>query len=309
MATSSTSRASTARLVSAVGLWPLRALWLAVPAVTGVGIGATIDRFDDPAPIVIEAALWAGWFIGLVASLAPTAASLTALRMVSPALVFAPLLIGIADGDWPTGVIMAIGYGAVVATAAFLPVVGDRMVNGSAYGSERRMTLRPPGFALLGPIELGWSASFGSIAAAVWLLAGGWWAGGAVVAIGAAAITTLVVRSLHQLARRWVVFVPAGFVLHDHVVPAESILLRRSIVASLGPATAPLDDDTVDLSGGARGLVLEVALTEPVPFALRADGALRATEATRLAFTPTLPGAVLAEARVRAIKIGAAGPD
>jgi hypothetical protein len=33
--------------------------------------------------------------------------------------------------------------------------VGDRMVNGSSYGDERRMPLRPPGVLLLGPFELG----------------------------------------------------------------------------------------------------------------------------------------------------------
>jgi hypothetical protein len=108
------------------------------------------------------------------------------------------------------------------------------------------------------------------------------------------------------------VFVPAGFVIHDHVIPVESILLRRTIIDSLGPATlgttGQTTEDAVDLSGGARGLALEVAVNEPVVFGLRA-GARRDvvnTEATRLVFTPTLPGAVLTEARIRAIPIGVA---
>lgn len=290
-----------------LGLWPLRVFWLALPLAVGPGIGPAIDRFEDPGPLVAEVCLWLVWFLGLVATLTPSAASLTVVRIAAPAVIGLVLIAGVVTGDWAPARLAALAAGVLVTGAAFLPVVGDRMVNGSAYGSERRMTLRPPAFALLGPVQFAWLLVFAGFVTGPWLLAAGRYVlGGVAVAVGAVAVW-LGVRVLHQLARRWLVFVPAGFVIHDHVVPVESILLRRTIVSSLGPATVPVADDAVDLTGGAWGLSLEVALAEPVPFGLRGRGRdVETTEADRLVFTPTLPGAVLTEARIRAIHIGLA---
>jgi hypothetical protein len=100
------------------------------------------------------------------------------------------------------------------------------------------------------------------------------------------------------------VFVPAGFVIHDHVLLVESILMRRATIAALGPATSPVPETAVDLSGGAYGLALEVSTREPVSFGRRVYRTIVNTETDRIIFTPTLPGAVLTEARIRAIRIG-----
>ena len=63
-----------------------------------------------------------------------------------------------------------------------------------------------------------------------------------------------------------------------------------------------------DLSGGAWGLALEVATREPVMFGAAVSRQVVNTETDRIVFTPTLHGAVLTEARIRAIRIGLA-PD
>ncbi|MDH3681255.1 MAG: hypothetical protein OEV40_15050, partial [Acidimicrobiia bacterium] len=230
--------------------------------------------------------------------------SLTVCRILAPGMAAVPLLAGVATGDWSPRLVAAIAGGLLIAAVAYLPLVGDRMVNGSAYGSERRMTLRPPAFVLLGPVELAWLVVFAGLVTGPFLLASGRTALGTVAVVLGAGAVWLGGRALHQLARRWVVFVPAGFVIHDHVIPAESILLRRPNVESLGPAPSPLGDDAVDLSGGASGLALEVVVDEPVRFSRRIGGEVVSTEATRIVFTPTLPGAVLTEARVRALRIG-----
>src|SRR5690606_42064115 len=70
------------------------------------------------------------------------------------------------------------------------------------------------------------------------------------------------VRSLHTLARRWLVFVPAGMVIHDPLALVDPILLRRGSVRSFGPA--PADTDAVDLTAGAAGLALEARPDDPV---------------------------------------------
>jgi hypothetical protein len=178
------------------------------------------------------------------------------------------------------------------------------MINGSAYGSERRMALRPPGFALVGPVQGAWLAVAAGLLSGPWLVAAGqWFAGLVAVAVGAVLVWAGV-RVLHQLARRWIVFVPAGFVLHDHTLLVESVLMQRSTVAALGPAGDPLSEDATDLSGGAYGLALEVVLREPARFGLRVKREVRDISSSRLVFTPTLPGAVLTEARIRAVSIG-----
>ncbi|MEL7155635.1 MAG: hypothetical protein AAFN30_03445, partial [Actinomycetota bacterium] len=179
------------------------------------------------------------------------------------------------------------------------------MINGSAYGSERRMALRAPGFALVGPVPAVWAALFAATAG-LWLAAlDGRWLAAAGLAVVTAVVGWLGWRVLHQLARRWLVFVPAGFVIHDQLMAVDSILLQRSVVATLGPATAGASDTATDLSGRAPGLALEVALHQPVPFSRRTGGEVRTEESDRFIFTPSLPGAVLREARIRAIKVGA----
>ncbi len=300
----STTILNTAALTERLELWPLRALWFLSPLVIGFGLGPAIDRFDDPGPIVAEVLLWAAWFIGLIATLAPSTISLTVIRVLAPGLVGIAVIAGIATGDWPLRLGIAIAFGLLVTAVCYLPVVGDRMVNGSAYGSERRMTLRAPGYTLLGPIQLAWLVMFAGAVTGPLLISSGRYVFGAIASVIGVGALWLGWRVLHQLARRWIVFVPAGFVIHDHVVPVESILLQRSIISTLGPATTPLPDGAIDLSGGASGLALEVALNEPVTFGLRVDRTVENTDTDRIVFSPTLPGAVLTEARVRAIKIG-----
>ena len=63
-------------------------------------------------------------------------------------------------------------------------------------------------------------------------------------------------------------------------------------------------DDRTDLTGAARGLALEVALKEPTPVTLRVRNEATSIEVANLVFTPTLPGAMLREARIRGLRIG-----
>lgn len=301
----SINRADPMAIAARVGLWPLRLVWFLSPLAVGFGLGSAIDRFEAPGPLVAEGFLWATWFVGLVATLAPSDIGLTAIRALTVGLAGIGFVAGVASGSW-AGPIVTIAYGLLTIAVCYQPVVGDRMVNGLAYGSERRMTLRPPAFALLGPVQLAWLVLFAGAVIGPFLLAAGRYILGSIALVVGAIAVWLGGRVLHQLSRRWIVFVPAGFVIHDHVVPVESILLRRSIVSNLGAAVVPLAEEAVDLTGGAAGLSLEVTLDEPVVFGRRIDRQVVNTEAGRLVFTPTLPGAVLTEARTRAIKIGTA---
>ncbi len=113
-----------------------------------------------------------------------------------------------------------------------------------------------------------------------------------------AASVWLLPRRWHQLARRWFVLVPAGAVVHDPVVLADTLMLPRASVASIA-----LDPDgaarrrATDLSGPTPGIGVELRLagaTTAVLAATPREPTGRTIQFTALVVTPTRPGAVLA---------------
>lgn len=286
-----------------LGLWPMRVLWFGLLVVSGLGFREIFESSSSSVSTVAELMLWASWFVGLVALLAPSTLALTILRVIAPASIAAPLLGATLTGTWSGPIIAGLGIGVLTCILAFSPPVGDVMVNGSSYGPERRLALRPPAAVLLGPIQLAWLLLFfGLISGPLLIAAGRYFLAVPALLIGAVLVNQTS-RSLHQLSRRWVVFVPAGFVIHDYWVLAESILFRRNQIRALGPSALDVGN-FLDLSGNARGLALMVQLDEKVPLALRAKRDIQTFSAHRLVFVPTLPGLLLHEARVRGIKIG-----
>ena len=288
--------------VDRLGIWPARLTWFLLPLLAGPGIDDALADRSRSVATTVEIALWAGWFVGLIAVFAPSTASLTAYRLLAPSALAASIWLVAVDGTWDAAAIGAIAATAVALGVSLLPSTGDVMVNGSSYGPERRLALRPPAALLLGPIALTWLVMFLTTAGALVLLAQERWLVGLPLAAVAALVLWRGLRSMHQLARRWIVFVPAGFVIHDHWSMAESVLFQRTSIAGLGPV--PLDKgELLDLSGGAPGLALLVELDEPAPIALRARSTIETFSAQRIVFTPTLPGRLLHEARVRGIRI------
>ena len=130
------------------------------------------------------------------------------------------------------------------------------------------------------------------------------WVVATVVLVVGAPLAFQSVKSLHALARRWLVFVPAGPVVHDLLAMADPVLIKRSAITRFGPAL--VGSAAADLTSGARGLALEVELHTPVTLALRvhptADAAT--VELDSFYFTPTLPGEALDEAERRTIAVG-----
>jgi hypothetical protein len=296
-------------LVRQAGLWPARVIWAVAPAVVASGVQDLVAGAGDTSALVVEGALWVGWFAVLIATLAPSPLSLTICRIVGPLLTAAGLITALTTsggiGPWT-----AAAWGLVFTAVVFQAGFGDRMINGSAYGSERRMALRPQGFVLVGPVQVAWLTILVAVVVPIWaILTDRIIAAIAAVAIGAVA-GWAAGRILHQLARRWVVFVPAGFVIKDPMGLVDAVLFRRHLVGSVGPALAEESSGTAeartDLSGGARGLSIEVALREPTMITVREGGNAKTVETANVVFTPSLPGAMLQEARIRGLKIGTA---
>jgi hypothetical protein len=262
-------------------VWALRAAWLVLP----VTVGAALDGRGLSAVAVVGT--WVVWTLGVVAVLVPRTTSLTFVRIAAPA----SLAVALWSGD-PVGVVSA----SVTPALALLPRVTDSFVDGSSYGTERRFALRTPVLLLVGPVPLAWVLAVAGVAVGPLLLGERRWVPGVVATAVGVPVAAAAVRSLHQLARRWCVFVPAGLVLHDPVTMADAVLLPNRIVTSVEPAREDEAADALDLTGGAPGLAVAVHLREPVKIAPRRGDPV---EATALLCCPSLPGAMVSEARTR----------
>jgi hypothetical protein len=285
------------------GPWPIRVAWAALPLTVGPSVGEALHDRSTAVGTVGGALAWALWAGVLVAVLVPRTTSLTALRAAVPvvagASAWATTQVEISAAE-----VVALGWSAVLVLVAFAPSTGQTFVNGSAYGDEQRMPLRPPAPLLAGPVVLAWAALAGpAVAGPLLLAARAWVAGGLVLAAGLPA-AWVSARALHGLARRWLVFVPAGLVVHDPLSLADPVLLPRTLIQRIGPA--PADTEAVELTRGALGLALELELTEPTTMVRRPVGraAAETISVTRVLVTPTRPGAVLRLADERRFAVG-----
>jgi len=297
--------------IERLGAWPARAAWLVLALVAAGPFGAALDGRSTQLVVVVAGALWAGWLVGAVALLVPRSASLTAIRVVVPAglaaLVIALVVAVGHGGDEAFGLLDAVALGAaVIATLGVAaPWVAEAFVDGSAYGPEQRTPLRTPPVVLAVAVVT-WLAVVAGAAAGPLLLAGGHWVVGAVALLFGWAAAAAGVRSLHQLARRWVVVVPAGLVVHDPLTMPEPQLFLRPMICGVGPAPVdPSGDEamvTEDLTAGATGLALQLVVSEPVDLLIRSGRAGNRTRSVhRVIFTPTRPLTVLDAARQRRI--------
>ena len=287
--------------------WVLRAVWVIQPFAVGPAAARALDPHSAAVRVAASVLAWAGWAIALVATLVPHPLGLTGLRLAGPAAAAAAVWAAATGHPGTASSALAVAAGCVAAVVVLLPACAMWCVNGPAYPNERRFPLAPPGPLLLGPLEVAWAAVVGLPVAAVLLLAARQWAGGAACLVAAAAAGWVVGRSLHGLSMRWLVFVPAGVVLHDHLSLADPVLVRRQQIESIGPA--PADTDSLDLTQRAIGLALELRFVEKIPM-VRITPQQRKGEqgsSARVLVTPSRAGAVLAEAATRHIPL--APPD
>lgn len=290
-------------LLRLIARWAVPALWVAVAVAGGDAIGESIVGRSDAVRLVVIVGSWLGWTVAAVASVVPSTVSLTAVRVVVPCSI--GVTIACALGGAPA-VPLALLAALCVATTALCATAeyGLNMVQASAYGDEVRIPLRAPvGYAA--PAAVSWLLWSSCVITGPLLMGAGAWAAGIPITALAAAGTALLPRRWHQLSRRWLVFVPAGVVVHDRVVLAETLMVRRHDVRSLSLALA--GTEAVDLTGPAAGHAVEVSTTVPVP-ALRAPASRRGsgTQLVLQAFlvAPSRPGAALAEASRRRLPVG-----
>lgn len=279
-------------------------LWFVLPVTAGPAVADAVDDLSDGTGLTLTILAWVAWALGLVCVALLLPATLTGIRVMAPAAVAAVIWavaeVGV-DGSATVGLVVALGASLV----AFSALVGDRLVDGASYGNERRMLLRPPTRLLVTGVPIAWVVAVAGVAGGPILLATQRWVVGVVATIVGLPLAVLALRALHQLSRRWIVFVPTGLVLHDLQVLTEPALFRRTSILRLGPA---IDGTPArDLTNRAAGLVIECVLSDPASLGLRTPGDPRAdaelVDLRRFLFAPSRPGALLDEAEERRIAV------
>ena len=233
---------------SNIVFWLARLVWLLV------GFVAPWSSLAHGKSNAVSAVLnvwgWTGWTAVLVGVMVPSAISLTVARIIVPL----PVVAAIADGNVPVAIITV---AALVLLS--LPDTVDCLVQGGAYGAETRFLLRTPVPYLL-PALLVWGLFVGSATGGTLLVAAGRYVTGVPLTVLGAGLAVLVPRRLHKLARRWLVIVPAGIVVHDHMVLAETLMVRRSQTRDI--VVAAENGEAADLTGGVLGRRIVVSLLQ-----------------------------------------------
>ncbi|MFN3215021.1 MAG: hypothetical protein ACE367_00825 [Acidimicrobiales bacterium] len=283
--------------------WVLRVVWVSLPFAAGPLFAGALDATSTPVMRTASIGLWGLWVVGVACTAVPHPITLTAFRILAPASLAGAIWAAVAEGA-SAAAAFGLSATAAVTMLSLLPEVGAWFANGSSYGDERRVPLRPPGPLLLGPLPIAWALVVAGVVAGPMLLAAEQWIAGSAALVVGLPVAFFMVRALHALARRWLVFVPAGVVVHDHLTVADPVLFKRNAVAHLGPALA--DTDATDLTMGALGLALEIAVERPVTVAVRSGRAptSETVELTALLVSVSRPGDVLGEARRRRIAVG-----
>ena len=283
--------------------WLARLAWLLVAIVGGSAIEQAVDSRSDAVRLTAGVGCWAGWAIVTLALLIASVRTLTVVRVGVPLAAGVTLAAALAGADALS--LLSLGAPATVAIiSVFSAEFGRWFVQASAYGDEERFPLRPPAAVAIAAVAT-WLVWAGCVLTGPLLVAARSWVAGAVLTILAITGLVLLGPRWHRLTRRWLVFVPAGLVLHDPVVMADTVSLRSAQVA--GIRLAPRDTEAADLTGPASGYALEVQTTQSITvvFAFTpSEPNGRAIHLTAFLVCPSRPGSALAAAARRGLPVG-----
>ena len=281
-----------------VWVWAVRVWWAALPFTAGPLLADGLHEAGAAWRTTASVGLWVLWGVVLVGSLLAHPATLVMVRLALPSAVVALVWAGREGADWGEVVLVSAITAGIAAVSLSAPV-GHVFVNGLSYGDEVRLLLRPSALLLAGPVPVAAAITIGGAVSGPLLLAADHWTIGGVVTAAGGALAMVGARSLHSLTRRWLVFVPAGVVLHDHLAVQDPVLLRRRAVAGFGPARQ--GSDALDLSQGAAGLILELATNQPITLTppTRRKGSAEEVQASGILIAPVRPGYAVTLARQR----------
>ena len=284
-----------ARSILGYTKWITRIAWL-IAALLPNSFSVDIDQLGSGANLALEVLSWTLWALVLVALWVPHPIALTAARMTSPLVV---ILVGARLGgtEWSPSAILSTLLAAVTCVFIFTADFGSEQAQAGAFGNERRFLLRLPAPLAL-PTVIGWLLFAVSVIGGPIVAASSNWKFAVPTALFTIVVLWFVPQRLHQLSKRWLVRVPAGWVVHDAVLLADNILVRTHEMQSMN--IAPKNTEAFDLTGLTSGTPLEICLRDSMtvrltPFAARVTKTLDVVHTKAILVAPTRTSAPLAK--------------
>ena len=233
--------------------WPVRVLWIAFAlAPNGFGIVA--------------------WILGAVVAIGTWIhhpISLTTIRCLAPIAVFYSAVYALSESLSSLN-IAVVTCGIISLMLMYTADYGSAHVQAGAYGNERRFLLRIPAPVVL-PTLITWAL----FATVLVVLENAVQSENYVLSIplllALIAMSWKFAPQMHRLSKRWLVRVPAGWVVHDDLMLAENLLIRSHNLTAMDFALA--DSEALDLSGMTRGVPIQISLRESTDVRLSQLGA------------------------------------
>lgn len=276
-------------------MWLARLFWL-IAAIIPIDFIDSLPQHSTALRYTVITEFWTLWVIVTIALWVYHPLSLTIVRSLVPVITVS-LFMGIGLSDSAATAIASATCALLTCLIVFTADYGATNVQAGAYGDERRFLLRVPAPLLL-PVGLAYVLLVvTSVLTPLWFADRQWIPGGAGLVVGTVLMWKVAPR-LHQLSRRWFVFVPAGVVLHDPTMLSDVLMIRRNDVVSITPASA--DTQAIDLTGFTSGIPLEVQLREMsdvrlTPLATRLLKTTDAVHVQAFLIAPTRSAHVLAK--------------
>ena len=278
-------------------IWVLRILVAILPFI-GAGVDELVSERSTSVQNVATVLAWAVWVTSVLSVFILHPATLTVLRMAVPVITATLLYISVT-GAIDTSQIICAAISVAILLISFNADLGNAFIQASAYGDEKRFLLRPP-VALVAPVLLIAMMLLTATVAAPILIA----AENLPLGIICSAVSALgfwfFARRIHQLSRRWFVFVPAGFVVHDETLLGTNLMIRKHDLVEM--QLAKRDTQAADLTALTWGVPLELSFKQPQDVSLTSLAAkhlkaVSAIHASSILIAPSRPGAVLRAAK------------
>lgn len=260
----------------------------------GAGVGELLDDRSASVQITGTTVAWVVWGAVVIASFISHPITLTVLRIGTPVVAAFIVFVAATQGSSGSQIIGA-AVGVAILLLSFSAEIGGIYVQASAYGDEKRFALRPP-VVLIAPVLLSVLIADLSILGLPMLVAARNWAVAIIALIGFFISVKYLLARIHLLSRRWLVFVPAGIVVHDEIVLSINLMIRKQDLLQMQLARD--NSAAADLSALTWGVPLELSFNKPLDVSLTAIGAkhlkaVSAIHAQSVLIAASRPGSVL----------------
>ena len=260
----------------------------------GAGVGELLDDRSASVQITGTTVAWVVWGAVVIASFISHPITLTVLRIGTPVVAAFIVFVAATQGSSGSQIIGA-AVGVAILLLSFSAEIGGIYVQASAYGDEKRFALRPP-VVLIAPVLLSVLIADLSILGLPMLVAAKNWAVAIIALIGFFISVKYLLPRIHLLSRRWLVFVPAGIVVHDEIVLSINLMIRKQDLLQMQLARD--NSAAADLSALTWGVPLELSFNKPLDVSLTAIGAkhlkaVSAIHAQSVLIAASRPGSVL----------------